>query len=50
MKKMISITLVMKKLSDDEKDTKQDGQSKSDDNTKEEQEENKGDATPSCQW
>ena len=43
MKKMISITLVMKK--DDEKDTKQDGQSKSDDNTKEEQEENKGEAT-----
>ena len=30
---------------DDEKDTKQDGQSKSDDNTKEEQEENKGEAT-----
>ena len=30
---------------DDEKDTKQNGQSKSDDNTKEEQEENKGEAT-----
>jgi len=30
---------------DDEKDTKQDGQSKSDDNTKEEEKENKGEAT-----